>query len=293
MKRVALFFLFSCAALIVNAQMKVAVVKPYLEGNASAIHVNLVKQTLVSTILKVDGYSAFSRAEIDAIFTEQSFQYGGDVNDATRKKIGDIYGADLLCISQIVGSSGELLVSAMLIDVQTAEIKSSPEPVIVKAATENVKAAAKLIAEQLLGVETTVDLAEISGAPAKKMTKSSTSARQHSKYQNPQGTIQLPGTDVFVAEYDEMGEFKWSEAVSKCQSKGYGWRLPTAQELVRIMQNRASGKQPQGLFRNFEGGWYWSSTPDGREYSNVSSGGWVSGEKPNHKNAVRCVWCNQ
>lgn len=291
MKNIIFLPLFLCAFIIVNAQIKVAVVKPYLEGNASAIHINLVKQTLVSTILKVDGYSAFSRAEIDAIFTEQSFQYGGDVNDATRKKIGDIYGADLLCISQIVGSGGELLISAMLIDVQTAEIKSSPEPVIVKAATENVKAAAKSIAEQLLGVETTVDLTDIASSTPKRQSK--TIAKHSTNSQNPSGTIQLPGTDIYVAEYDELGEFNWSEAVSKCQSKGYGWRLPTAHELVRIMQNRASGKQPQGLFRNFEGGWYWSSTPDGREYSNVSSGGWVSGEKPNHKNAVRCVWCNQ
>ena len=98
------FLLVLCGS--VGAQKKVAVVKPYLEGNTSVLHINIVKQTLVSTILKTEGYSAFSRNEIDAIFTEQSFQYGGDVNDATRKKLGDMYGADLLCISQIVGSVG-------------------------------------------------------------------------------------------------------------------------------------------------------------------------------------------
>ena len=150
MKRTTILIAFLWTLCLGNAQIKVAVVKPYLEGSASAIHVNLVKQSLVSTILSTEGYKAFSRNEIDAIFTEQSFQYGGDVNDATRKKIGDMYGADMLCISQIIGSGGELLMSAMLIDVQTAEIVASPEPIVVKATTQNVQTAAKNLALQLL-----------------------------------------------------------------------------------------------------------------------------------------------
>ena len=284
---IVLVFLCNC----VSSQTKVAVVKPYLEGNASAIHVNLVKQTLVSTILKVDGYQAFSRAEIDAIFTEQSFQYGGDVNDATRKKIGDIYGADMLCISQIVGSGGELLISAMLIDVQTAEIKSSPEPAIVKATTDNVKTAAKIIAMQLLGMEVNDDNQIVSAGP-KSSTK--TQKKRQLDYNAPDGTTQLPGTELFVAQNDEYGEYRWQEAVNKCRAKGQGWRLPTAEELMMIMKNRFTKENPQGLFSNFDGGWYWSSTQkDRKEYINISTGGWDSGEKPNEPQHVRCVWCNQ
>lgn len=293
MKKTTVVLLFLSLFCFAGAQKKVAVVKPYLEGNASAIHTNLVKQTLVSTILKVEGYSAFSRNEIDAIFTEQSFQYGGDVNDATRKKLGDMYGADLLCISQIVGSGGEILMSAMLIDVQTAEIVASPEPVVVKATTQNVQTAAKNIAEQLLGVEVIADMPKVAGANAKKTSKAT--QRQSVEYNNPANTTQLQGTDVFVSDYDEYGEFNWSDANQICASKGMGWRLPTAQELIMIMANRVDDKTHKGIFTNFKGWWYWSSTraDNGKEYINVSTGGSDSGEKPKSKQAVRCVWCMQ
>lgn len=217
------FLLVLCGS--VGAQKKVAVVKPYLEGNTSVLHINIVKQTLVSTILKTEGYSAFSRNEIDAIFTEQSFQYGGDVNDATRKKLGDMYGADLLCISQIVGSGGELMMSAMLIDVQTAEILASPDPIVVKAATQNVQEGAKTLAQQLLN-------------PDGATNETTVAANQRSQNANSSSNVQvetsgyvdlgLPSGTKWNAQNepgDEEGFYKYGEATD-----AFGDNVPTAEQ---------------------------------------------------------------
>ena len=263
------FLLALCGS--VGAQKKVAVVKPYLEGNTSVLHINIVKQTLVSTILKTEGYSAFSRNEIDAIFTEQSFQYGGDVNDATRKKLGDMYGADLLCISQIVGSGGELMMSAMLIDVQTAEILASPDPIVVKAATQNVQEGAKTLAQQLLN-------------PDGATNETTVAANQRSQNANTSANVQV-ATSGFVdlglpsgtkwKATNEEGYYKYKDAVDR-----FGSNIPTIDQWAEIKalcqwEWKGNGYKIVGLNGNSiflpamglnggynvgEFGYYWSST---------------------------------
>jgi hypothetical protein len=48
----------------------------------------------------------------------------------------------------------------------------------------------------------------------------------------------------------------WEEAKSKCKELGYGWRLPTANELLRIYEYRS---KIGGLIGDF----YWSSSDGG------------------------------
>ena len=290
------FLLVLCGS--VWAQKKVAVVKPYLEGNASAININIVKQTLVSTILKTEGYSAFSRNEIDAIFSEQQFQYGGDVNDATRKKLGDMYGADLLCISQIVGSGGELLMSAMLIDVQTAEILSSPDPIVVKATTQKVQESAKKLAEQLLNpMAISQDPIVAVDKPSKKEEPRQPEPKQPEPRQPEKPKVMYTGnvaTDVsptplanmdngsvlYVAISDENEKLNYDEAVSACRCKGDGWRLPTLDELKILERNKRNYNNLKSSYR------YWAI--DGDVTIDMGTGFKVT-TKRSVRAKVRCV----
>ncbi len=60
---------------------------------------------------------------------------------------------------------------------------------------------------------------------------------------------------LIVAASDEYGIFTWAEAKKKCEDKGYGWALPTNEELLDIYNNRES-------IKSITTGWYWSLTQD-------------------------------
>ena len=61
---------------------------------------------------------------------------------------------------------------------------------------------------------------------------------------------------------DDLGEMNWEEAVKACKNLGYGWRLPTKEELNILYENK---DKIGGFANNF----YWSST----EY--VGTNAWV------------------
>ena len=55
---------------------------------------------------------------------------------------------------------------------------------------------------------------------------------------------------------DDLGEMNWEEAVKACKNLGYGWRLPTKEELNILYEN----KDKIGGFASSN---YWSSTEYG------------------------------
>ena len=56
----------------------------------------------------------------------------------------------------------------------------------------------------------------------------------------------------------DLGEHKWEDAKKVCEDLGYGWRLPTREELHLMWVNRES-------IGGFAAAYYWSSS----EYGNA------------------------
>lgn len=104
----------------------------------------------------------------------------------------------------------------------------------------------------------------------------------------PVNTIRIPGKDIYVAYADESSRMSYGLAKSVSESKGKGWRLPTAGELLIIYQYK-------DMLGNFKREYYWAldQNPENGRFFNVKfSSGKVADENVGEKNSVRCIWCS-
>ena len=67
-------------------------------------------------------YDMLERARIDAIITEQDFQYSGMVSDETAVSIGKLLGANVIIIGDISGSGNTRRLVFRALDVETGKI---------------------------------------------------------------------------------------------------------------------------------------------------------------------------
>lgn len=88
------------------------------------IEMNMVRGELRKAITNQYGYRAFTRTDIDQLMKEHGFQNSGMVSDAQRKKLGEMSGADYICVSTLTKSNTQFYLEAYLIDVETGEISN-------------------------------------------------------------------------------------------------------------------------------------------------------------------------
>ncbi|MBQ9523668.1 MAG: hypothetical protein IJR69_00880 [Bacteroidaceae bacterium] len=88
------------------------------------IEMNMVRGELRKAISNQSGYQAFTRTDIDQLMKEYGFQNSGMVSDAQRKKLGEMSGADYICVSTLTKSNTQFYLEAYLIDVSTGEISN-------------------------------------------------------------------------------------------------------------------------------------------------------------------------
>lgn len=128
MKKLILFA-FVLLSLSVNswAQIKIALLEPRVgEGSTdvSSMEKAMVRGELRKAIVNHGGYEAFTRADIDQLMKEQDFQRTGMVNETDIKRLGEMSGADYICISTLSKSQAEFYVEAYLINVETGSISN-------------------------------------------------------------------------------------------------------------------------------------------------------------------------
>jgi TolB-like protein len=123
MKRALLFllvFLITIQALV--SQQKVAVLDAAL---GQEVHPNaslIVADTLNEQFVKSSEFIAIDRAYISSIQKEKEFQLSGEVNEEDIKELGVTFGADYLCVANVSVLGSTYIVSARLIEVETAQV---------------------------------------------------------------------------------------------------------------------------------------------------------------------------
>ncbi len=150
-----------CGISLFAAAQKIALIEPRSgEGSTeiSGMEKAMVRGELRKAIVNHTGFEAFTRADIDQLMKEQDFQRTGNVSEADIHKMGEMSGADYICVSTLNKSDDEFYLEAYLINVETGAISNpaSQYGELVNGKLANMLPVCQALAQELLGTTTPV-----------------------------------------------------------------------------------------------------------------------------------------
>ena len=159
MRRVITILL--CGISFFAAAQKIALIEPRAgEGSTTITGMEkaMVRGELRKAIVNHTGFEAFTRADIDQLMKEQDFQRTGNVSEEDIHRMGEMSGADYLCISTLNKSSDEFYLEAYLINVETGAISNpaSQYGELVNGKLANMLPVCQALAQELLGTNTPI-----------------------------------------------------------------------------------------------------------------------------------------
>ena len=138
-------------------------------ANASTI----VADTINEHFVKAGDYTAIDRAHIANVLDEMKFQLSGNVKEEDIKEIGNTFGADYICVTNVSLLGSTYAVSARLIEVSTAEVYLQ-ESHRMKGETDILFMIAEIVGAELVGA----DLAAVVAVPLAASTVESEESAQ-------------------------------------------------------------------------------------------------------------------
>ena len=187
MKKLLLILLSAVALTAVAETQKIALLETRIgEGSTSVTGMEkaMVRGELRKAIVSMTGYEAITRGDIDQMMKEQDFQRTGMVNDAQIKKMGEMSGADYICVSTLTKSNTEFYLEAYLIQLETGRMSNpaSQYGELVDGKLGNMLPICEVLAQELLGVK--VERPAPAASTAQKQTqKTATKPAAQSKQQ--------------------------------------------------------------------------------------------------------------
>lgn len=156
MKKLLVFLLSTFSLTAVAQNQKIALIEPRAGEGSTAIsgmEKAMVRGELRKAIVNHTGFEAFTRADIDQLMKEQDFQRTGNVSEADIHRMGEMSGADYLCISTLNKSDSEFYLEAYLINVETGAISNpaSQYGELVNGKLANMLPVCQALAQELLG----------------------------------------------------------------------------------------------------------------------------------------------
>lgn len=134
---------------------KIALLEPRPgEGTTvSGMEKAMVRGELRKAIVNHTGYEAFTRSDIDQLMNEQGFQRTGNVSEEDIHKLGEMSGADYICVSTLNKSNTEFYLEAYLIDIESGAISNPASQFgeLVDGKLSNMLPVCQALAQELLG----------------------------------------------------------------------------------------------------------------------------------------------
>jgi len=151
MKKIALLFCI-CASLSTFAQDKKVAMLETIANNTeiSSMVKNMVRGELTKSISLQPGFSAFTRIDVDQMMDEINFQHSGMVNDEQIAKLGEMSGADFICISKVSKDNESYYIEAYLINIVTGQIENSATDFVESGGITAVNESCQKIAKELV-----------------------------------------------------------------------------------------------------------------------------------------------
>ena len=139
-----------------NAQnKKIALLEPRVgeeSTTVSGMEKAMVRGELRKAIVNIAGFEAVTRADIDQMMKEHTFQRTGMVSSDQIKKLGVMSGADYICVSTLTKSATEFYLEAYLIHLETGTMSNpaSQYGELVEGKLANMFPACQALAKELL-----------------------------------------------------------------------------------------------------------------------------------------------
>lgn len=144
-----------CAVAQEQTQAKrIAILETVDKENAVPYGIKLqLRQSITFAISRTPGYDAYNRVDMSSINGEQTFQRTGMVSDADIKKLGVMTGAAYVLIAEAAPyDDSHIIITANLVNVESAQVESATYPVVSKKDPEAMAESCKKIAQTLLNV---------------------------------------------------------------------------------------------------------------------------------------------
>lgn len=156
MKKLFTLCLLAVTMCAVAQNKKIALLEPRAgEGSDSIAPMEkaMIRGEMRKAIALQDGWEAFSRSDIDQMMREQDFQHSGMVSENSIHKLGEMTGADYICVANITKSSTEFYIEAYLINIETGRISSpaSQYGELVNGKFSNLLPVCQWLAQELVG----------------------------------------------------------------------------------------------------------------------------------------------
>ncbi len=119
-------FVLLMVSLVCMGQVNIAILDPVTgeDSNVTSMEKAMLRGELRKAIFRVDGWEAVSRSDIDQVLNELDFQRMGYVPKNEVRRLGQMSGADYLCVSTLNKSETQFYLEAYLVDVSTGNIES-------------------------------------------------------------------------------------------------------------------------------------------------------------------------
>ena len=156
MKRLVLILFCFLSLTAMADSKKIALLEPRVgEGSTevSGMEKAMIRGELRKSIVNHTGYEAFTRSDIDQMMKEQDFQRTGNVSDGDIHRLGEMSGADFICVATITKSDSEFYIEAFLINIETGAISNpaSQYGELINGKLGNMLPVCQALAQELLG----------------------------------------------------------------------------------------------------------------------------------------------
>lgn len=113
-----------------------------------------LRSSLTYAISSTPGYEGYDRVDMSSIMGEHDFQRTGMVSDEQIKKLGAMTGCSSILVAEAaVYDASHIIITAKILDVETASVESSVPPIISSIDPEKMQKACEEAASKLLVVE--------------------------------------------------------------------------------------------------------------------------------------------
>lgn len=204
-------------------EVKMALLQPLTTPGSTAcnpMEISMVRGELRKAFGWQSDFQVLTRMDVDAMLKEQGFQRSGMVDDAQRKQVGIMTGAQYICVSSITKYNTQIYIEAYLVDIETGQM-TNPASQYINVKNEDYSTlpnACGELAKEMLG--------ELGGSGKQAKVNSVSSSRNVEEYVD----LGLPsGTKWRTA--NEEGRYTFYQA-----QNFFGNNMPTREQWRELMK---------------------------------------------------------